>query len=171
ALMLIARPYAVPRDPRNHRPSSLSSVHLEEAMTTSSPIARHTTGTLQASITGDVFVPGDDGYDEARRAWNLATDQRPAAVLFPESAADVAGAVQFARAQGMRIAPQGTGHGSEPLEPLQAVMLLKTARMRRVEIDQATRTARAEAGALWQDVTVPAGENGLAALAGSSPNV
>ena len=31
--------------------------------------------------------------------------------------------------------------------------------------------ARAEAGALWQDVTVPAGEHGLAALAGTSPNV
>jgi hypothetical protein len=71
----------------------------------------------------------------------------------------------------MRIAPQGTGHGSEPLEPLQGAMLLKTSRMRQVDIDPATRTARAEAGALWQDVTVPAGQHGLAALAGTSPNV
>ena len=31
--------------------------------------------------------------------------------------------------------------------------------MRRVEIDPATRTARAEAGAQWQDVTGPAGEH------------
>ena len=50
-------------------------------------------------------------------------------------------------------------------------MLLKTSRMRRVIIDPATRTARAEAGAEWQDVTVPAAEHGLAALAGSSANV
>jgi FAD/FMN-containing dehydrogenase len=35
-----------------------------------------------------------------------------------ESAADVAQAVRYVRAQGMRIAPQGTGHGVEPLEPL-----------------------------------------------------
>jgi FAD/FMN-containing dehydrogenase len=32
-------------------------------------------------------------------------------------------------------------------------------------------STRAEAGAVWQDVTVPAGEHGLAALAGTSPNV
>lgn len=43
--------------------------------------------------------------------------------------------------------------------------------MRQVVIDPATSTARAEAGALWQDVTAPAAEHGLAALAGSSPNV
>ena len=53
-----------------------------------------------------------------------------------------------------------TGHGSEPLEPLQAAMLLRTMRMRSVRIDSATRAARAEAGVLWQDVTVPAGQHG-----------
>ena len=50
-------------------------------------------------------------------------------------------------------------------------MLLRTVRMRSVHIDPAARTERAEAGALWQDVTVPAGQHGLAALAGTSPNV
>jgi FAD/FMN-containing dehydrogenase len=92
-------------------------------------------------------------------------------VVEAETAADVARAVGFARAQGMRIAPQGTGHGAPPLEPLDGAMLLRTSRMRGVRIDPAARTARAEAGALWQDVTVPAGTQGLAALAGSSPNV
>jgi hypothetical protein len=29
-------------------------------------------------VAGDVFVPGDGGYDEARRAWDLVVDQRPA---------------------------------------------------------------------------------------------
>jgi FAD/FMN-containing dehydrogenase len=50
-------------------------------------------------------------------------------------------------------------------------MLIKTSRMRRVDIFPATRIARAEAGAQWQDVTAPAGEHGLAALAGSSHDV
>jgi FAD/FMN-containing dehydrogenase len=126
---------------------------------------------LRAALSGDVFVPGDDGYDQARRAWNLAKDQRPAVVVFPGSAAEVARAVQWARWQGMRIAPQATGHGAAPLEPLEGAMLLKTARMRRVAIDPATGTARAEAGAVWRDVTVPAGRHGRAALAGTSPDV
>ena len=140
-------------------------------MTTSNRIAGRDLGTLRTAVAGEVFTRGDHGYDEARRAWNLTTDERPAVVVVAGSAADVVQAVRFARSRGMRIAPQGTGHGSEPLEPLEDAMLLRTARMRGVRIDPAARTARAEAGALWQDVTVPAGQHGLAALAGSSPNV
>jgi FAD binding domain len=69
---------------------------------------------LRAAIAGQVFVPGDAGYDQARMAWNLAVDERPAVVVSAESAADVVQAVRFARSRGMRIAPQGTGHGASP---------------------------------------------------------
>jgi FAD/FMN-containing dehydrogenase len=127
--------------------------------------------TLRAAISGEAFVPGEAGYDQACRAWNLAVEQRPAVVVFPESAAEVARAVRFARSRGTRIAPQATGHGAGPLEPLEGAMLVKTSRMRRVDIDPASRTARAQAGAVWRDVTVPAGQCGLAALAGTSPDV
>ncbi len=126
---------------------------------------------LRSSIAGDVYVPGDEGYDEARLAWNLYVDQHPSVIAMPESAIDVVKAVRFARAEGLRVAPQGTGHGATAVESLEGAMLLKTTRMRRVEIYPASRTARAEAGAEWQDVTIPAAEHGLAALAGSSPDV
>ena len=140
-------------------------------MTVSGAIAGRDLEALRITLTGEVFARADQGYDEARQAWNLTTDERPAVVVMAESAADVGHAVRFAKARGLRIAPQGTGHGSQPLEPLQDAMLLRTVRMRGVRIDAAARIARAEAGAVWQDVTVPAGEHGLAALAGSSPNV
>src|SRR5499427_1478194 len=140
-------------------------------MTTSDAIVGRHLEALRAAVTGGVFVPGQDGYDRARQAWNLAVDERPAVVVVAESAADVAQAVQFARSREMRIAPQGTGHGSAPLEPLGGAILLRTVRMRDVRIDPVTRTARAEAGSLWQDVTVPAAGHGLAALAGTSANV
>jgi FAD/FMN-containing dehydrogenase len=126
---------------------------------------------LRAAIAGQVFVPGQAGYDQARRAWNLAVDERPAVVVVAGSASDVVEAVRCARAHRMRIAPQGTGHGAAPLEPLDGAMLLRTTPMRQVHIDPANGTARAEAGAVWQDVIVPATEHGLAGLAGSSPGV
>jgi hypothetical protein len=126
---------------------------------------------LKAAIAGQVSVPGEGSYDQARQAWNLAVDERPYVVVVAESASDVVQAVRYARAHGMRIAPQGTGHGAAPLEPLDGAMLLRTTPMRQVDIDPATRAVRAEAGAVWQDVIVPAAEHGLAGLAGSSPNV
>jgi FAD/FMN-containing dehydrogenase len=126
---------------------------------------------LRAAIAGQVFASDHSGYDQARQAWNLAVDQRPGVVVVAESAADVIQAIGYARAHEMRIAPQGTGHGAAPLEPLDGAMLLRTTPMRQVDIDPATHTARVEAGALWQDVVGPAAEHGLAGLAGSSPNV
>ena len=59
-------------------------------MTTSNPVAGRGLGTLRTAVTGDVFAPGDHGYDEARRAWNLTTDERPAVVVMAGSAAGVA---------------------------------------------------------------------------------
>jgi len=118
-----------------------------------------------------VFVPGDLEWDEARQAWNLAFDQQPAAVALPEAAADVAAIVDFARARGLRVAPQGTEHNAPPLGLMADTILVKTPRMRAVTIDPEARTARVEAGVLWLEVTSSAAEHGLAALAGSSPDV
>jgi hypothetical protein len=128
-------------------------------------------GALRARLAGDVVVPGDEDWDEARQAWNLAVDQRPAAVALPESADDVVAIVNFARQHGLRVAPQGTGHNAGPLGPLADTILVKTSRMRGVEIDAQTRIARVDAGVLWIEVVTAAAEHGLAALAGSSPDV
>ena len=127
--------------------------------------------TLAASLTGDVVAPGDKAYDLARRAWNLAVDQRPALVAFPADAADVRAVVDFARVRGLRVAPQGTGHNASPLPRLDDVILLSTQRMRGVEIDVERRIARVAAGTLWLEVTSVASEHGLAPLSGSSPDV
>jgi len=126
---------------------------------------------LGSSLDGTVLLPGDQRFDSARRAWNLAVDQRPAAVIFPESAAAVAAALGYAARRGLRVAAQGTGHNAGPLGPLTDTVLLRTDRMRGIRIDPQARTARAEAGVVWLDVVQAAARHGLAALAGSSPDV
>jgi hypothetical protein len=118
-----------------------------------------------------IVTPSDVTWDEAREAWNLAVDQQPVAVAFPESASHVAALVEFARYHGLNVAPQGTGHGASAIESLDETLLVKTERMRDVTVDPVSRTARVGAGALWMDVTAAASEHGLAALAGSSPDV
>ena len=126
---------------------------------------------LRARIAGEVVAPYDDGWDEARRAWHLAVDQQPELVAVPESAEDVVAIVEFAREHGYRVAPQGTDHNAPALGDLAGTILLKTHRMRGVTIYTNRRTARVEAGALWIEVVEAAAEFGLAALAGSSPDV
>jgi FAD/FMN-containing dehydrogenase len=129
---------------------------------------------LRAQLEGDIVTPEDEGWDEARLAWNLAVDQRPAAVALPETADDVAAVVRFAREHGLKVAPQGTGHNAAALSAaggLEDAILLKTVRMRGVTVDARARAVRAEAGVLWIEVVEAAAEHGLAALAGSSPDV
>jgi FAD/FMN-containing dehydrogenase len=126
---------------------------------------------LRLRLDGDLVLPGDPDWDAARLAWNLAVDQRPFAVALVESAQDVVSVVQFARVHGLRVAPQGTGHGASPIASLEETILVKTERMRGVTLDAESRTARAEAGALWQDVVEPAAEQGFLVLHGSSPDV
>jgi FAD/FMN-containing dehydrogenase len=128
---------------------------------------------LAADLTGTLVLPSDRGWDDARRAWNLAIDQRPAAVAEPARVADVAAIVRTASALGMRVAAQTTGHNAGPLahQPLHDTILVHLSAMREVRIDVANRRARVEAGAVWGDVVAAAAQAGLAALAGSSADV
>lgn len=127
---------------------------------------------LRDSCGAAVHLPDDPGYDVARMPWNVAVDQRPAAVAYPADAADVASIVRVAAAAGLRIAPQGTGHGAGALAgDLGDVVLLRTAGMTGVTVDADARTARVGGGALWLDAVDAAAPYGLAALHGSSPDV
>jgi FAD binding domain len=123
------------------------------------------------AIAGRIAGPDDSDWDQARAAWNLAADQRPAVVVFAESADDVAATVRFAAGNGLKVAAQGTGHGAAPLAPLNGTILLKTERMRGIEVDADTQTARVEAGVLVLELSEAAGAHGLSSMPGSAPDV
>jgi len=142
---------------------------LTPTTTTRAPAAAVTA--FRASTGIDIVSPADPGWDDARLAWNLAVDQQPTVIAFPETTEHVVLLVDFARDQGLRVAPQGTGHAAGAHESLDHTLLMKTERMRDVEIDPVARTARVVAGVQWAEVTDAAAEHGLAALAGSSPDV
>ena len=114
---------------------------------------------------------GDDGWDAARQAWNLAVDQHPTLVVTARGAQDVAATLAFASDRGLRVAPQGTGHGATSLGALDDTILLRTTDLASVEVDPQRRRARVGAGALWNDVVGPAAEHGLVALHGFSGTV
>jgi FAD/FMN-containing dehydrogenase len=142
-------------------------VKLQSTRPQTSPAAE----ALRGLCGGAVHLPGDPGYDDARVPWNVAIDQRPAAVAYPASTAEVAAIVRAAAAAGLRIAPQGTGHNAGPLASLDDVVLLRTSAMTGVTIDPDAGIARVKAGTLWLDVVEAAAEHGLAVLHGSSPDV
>ncbi|HSU03777.1 MAG TPA: FAD-binding oxidoreductase [Nocardioides sp.] len=131
------------------------------------------TESLRGLCSGGVHLPGDAGYDAARMPWNVAVDQRPAAVAIPHSAEEVAAVVRAAASAGLRVAPQSTGHNAAPLAQggLDDVVLVRLSELTGVTIDPVRLEARVVGGTLWQDVVAAAAEHGLAVMHGSSPDV
>ena len=122
-------------------------------------------------IAGDVVVPDDAAWATAKHAWNLAVDQRPVAIVYPESTDDVVATVRFAGEHGIGIAFNAGGHNAGTIDWDRDALLLKTERMRGIEVDPRAHRARVEAGVLAKTLAVAAGEHGLAYLAGTAPDV
>jgi FAD/FMN-containing dehydrogenase len=127
---------------------------------------------LRGLCGGAVHLPGDAAFDEVRLPWNLQVDARPAAVAYPAFPSEVADVVRAAASVGLRVAPQGTGHGAPPLVGrLEDAVLLRTSAMTELRVDAQRLTARVGAGVRWGDVVDRAGRIQLAARHTSSPGV
>ena len=126
---------------------------------------------LSAQMTGRVVTPSDPDWDATRQVFNLATDLRPAAVALPRDVNDVIAAVEYAGANGLRVAPQATGHNADALGSLEDVLLVDVRELQGVSIDRGARRVRVGAGVKWERVVPQLSEFGLAALHGSSPDV
>jgi FAD/FMN-containing dehydrogenase len=126
---------------------------------------------LRDRLAGDLVLPGDDAWESARQAWNLAVDQQPVAVVYSDSADDVVTTVRAAAELRIHIAFNAGGHNAGPIDWSEDTLLLKTERMRGIDIDPAARRARVDAGVLGKQLADAAGQHGLAYLAGTSPDV
>jgi hypothetical protein len=127
--------------------------------------------TLSAQMRGRVVTPSDHDWDTTRQVFNLAMDLRPTAVALPRDVRDVIAAVDYARANGLRVAPQATGHNADAHGALEETLLVDVRELQEVSVDVDARRVRVGAGVKWGRVAPQLSEHGLAALHGSSPDV
>ena len=91
---------------------------------------------LGAVIDGDVVLPGDATWDTARQAWNLAVDQRPVAVVYPDVGRATSRRPSASPpSSGLRIAFNAGGHNAGPIDWGADTLLLRTERMAGITID------------------------------------
>ena len=119
------------------------------------------------AMQGRVLGPGDAEYDEHRRSFNGMLDRRPAAIALVESVDDVVAALALARAERLPIAVRGGGHSVSGHGLLDDGLVIDLRRMRAVDVDPATRTARVQGGATWEDFDTAAQAHGLAVTGGT----
>lgn len=130
------------------------------------PFSSAAVAAFRDKLRGHAYLPGDAAFPDAIMAWSLEMRHRPAIVVLPETADDVAHALDFARDHDLPVAVQATGHGVAIA--CTGGMLINTRLLQGVTIDPKRRTARVAAGVTWGGVITPAHGHDLAPLSGSS---
>jgi len=121
-----------------------------------------TVADFRRTLRGNVCLPDEAGYDEARTIWNAMINRRPGAVVRCRGAADIVAAVRFAREHGLLLAVRGGGHNIAGNAVCEGGLLIDLSQMRSVRVDSASRTARVEPGATLGDFDKEAQAFGLA---------
>ena len=126
---------------------------------------------LKRGVGGRVTVPGDAGYDRARKVFYGKWDRRPAAVARPAGAQEVARVVTQAAESGAELAVRSGGHSLAGHSVSDGGIVLDLSEMTALDIDLEGRTAWAQTGLTAGAYTVQVGGHGLATGFGDTGSV
>jgi len=126
---------------------------------------------LRAAFDGRVIAPDDAGYDQARTLFAGGFDQRPAVIVRPADADEVAQVVALARDTGMELAVRSGGHSGAGHSVSDGGIVLDLSAMRALDVDAGRRTAWAQTGLTAGEYSVAAGAYGLATGFGDTGSV
>ena len=107
---------------------------------------------LRASLRGELILPEDGAYEEARKVWNGMINKRPALIVRCAGVSDVVHAVKFAGKNSLVVAVRGGGHNVAGNAICDDGLVIDLSKMRGVRVDPKQRTVWAQAGAVWSDI-------------------
>ena len=136
------------------------------SLTEPAPIAQ-----LRTDLEGRVIGPEDPDYAQARTVFYGGMDHRPAAIVQPADAAQVAQVISAARDSGLELAVRSGGHSVAGHGLTDGGIVLDLGAMRGLEIDHEARTAWAQTGLTAGEYTNAVGEHGLATGFGDTGSV
>ena len=121
---------------------------------------------LRHGFTGDIIMPGDPVYDEARTIFNTMVDKRPAIIAQCETVDDVTQAIGVGRELGLELAVRGGGHGVAGTALTDGGLVIDLRRMNTVTVDPKAHTATVAGGATMGDLDQATQQHGLATTGG-----
>jgi FAD/FMN-containing dehydrogenase len=124
---------------------------------------------LKSSFHGELFAPGDAGYNDACRIWNASVQKHPALVARCSGIADIIAAVNFAQENNLLTAIRGGGHNVGGRALCDDGLVIDLSRMRSVHVDPVKRTVRVQGGATLGDLDRETHPFGLAVPSGIVP--
>lgn len=125
---------------------------------------------FRSDFPGDVILPGDSGYDEARTV--MVRQGSPALIVRPRSSEGVAQAVRYAKDNSLKLSVRSGGHSNAGHSTNDGGMIIDLKHLNSVEVrDAATRRVRLGGGATWGEVVKVLSGHGLALTSGDVSSV
>ena len=121
---------------------------------------------LKRGFKGEVLLPGESEYENARKIWNAMIDKRPAVIARCASTSDVVRGVNFARDNGLLLAVRGGGHNIAGNALCDDGLVIDLSKMKAARVDPASRRATIEGGATLADLDAATQAHGLATPTG-----
>jgi FAD/FMN-containing dehydrogenase len=121
-------------------------------------------------IKGEVITPEDPGYDEARKLF-YGADRRPAVIVRPADADEVAHVISVARDTETELAVRSGGHSLAAHSVSEGGIVLDLSGMKAMHVDPEERTVWAQTGLTAAELTKALGEHGLAVGFGDTGSV
>src|SRR5262249_45757127 len=122
---------------------------------------------LEHSFSGRLLLPGDDGYEAARRVHNGLIDRRPSIIACCSRIADVVDALDFAIQRDLAIAVRGRGHNVAGRAVIDDGMMIDLSPMKEVHVDPTARSVRVQGGVTWGEFNRETQVHGLATTGGA----
>jgi FAD/FMN-containing dehydrogenase len=126
---------------------------------------------LRDDFGGRVTAPGDAGYDQARSLFYGGFDHRPAAIVRPATAGEVARVVTLAAESGAELAVRSGGHSLAGHSLSDGGIVLDLGELTALDLDLAARTAWAQTGLTAGAYTEAVGGHGLVTGFGDTASV
>jgi FAD/FMN-containing dehydrogenase len=130
---------------------------------------------IKGIVRGNILVPNDTGYEEARQIWNAMIDRRPALIAQCVQADDVPPVIQSARKNRLELAIRGAGHNIAGNSICDNGVTIDFSRMKSVRVNAGKRRAYVEPVATLanfdeavqaQGLATPVGINSTTGIAG-----
>jgi FAD/FMN-containing dehydrogenase len=121
---------------------------------------------LRSRLAGTVILSHDEDYDDARTVWNGRVNRYPALIVRCATAADIAVAVRFARANNLRVSVRGGGHNVTGSAIVEGGLAIDLRGMKKIDVDPENHVARVQPGVVWGEFFRETGKYGLATTGG-----
>ncbi|OIP50501.1 MAG: oxidoreductase [Flavobacteriaceae bacterium CG2_30_34_30] len=121
---------------------------------------------FSAKIRGELILPKDSEYNNARKVYNAMINKHPGLIVKCVDVADVINSVNFGRKNNLLVAVRGGGHNGGGLGICDDGLVIDLSGIKSIRVDISNNTVRVGGGNVWGEVDHATHPFGLAVPAG-----